>query len=248
MLIGMLALMTTACADRDWEPTTDTENPAATQSVRQRTLDEALAYADEWFAQMDEPTRSEGRRVRNVEYVRSTTRTRAGDTDTLMYLVNYEDNAGFALLGRPATSKAIYAISEEGSLEMSDTVYNKPLALFMASAREDAQISLPNSLTIPGTPPWDKLIHPQRLVRWVHPLLPENVSKWSQEAPYNRDCPDVDGKKGVVGCGLLAVGMLMAYYKYPKKLGNLNLDWENIVNYNLTPTIAAILNTLASKQ
>ncbi|MDE7509831.1 MAG: hypothetical protein K2M62_06880 [Muribaculaceae bacterium] len=25
MLIGMLALMTAACADRDWEPATDTE-------------------------------------------------------------------------------------------------------------------------------------------------------------------------------------------------------------------------------
>lgn len=46
--------------------------------MRQRTLEETLAYADEWLAQMDEPTRSEGRRVGNVEYVRSTTRTRAG--------------------------------------------------------------------------------------------------------------------------------------------------------------------------
>ena len=46
--------------------------------MRQRTLEETLAYADEWFDQMDEPTRSEGRRVGNVEYVRSTTRTRAG--------------------------------------------------------------------------------------------------------------------------------------------------------------------------
>ena len=248
IFISILAIMTAACAESEWEPASQTDVSTSTHSVRQRTLDEALAYADEWFAQMDEPTRSEGRRVRNVEYVRSTTRTRAGDTDTLMYLVNYEDNRGFALLGRPATSKAIYAISEEGSLDMSDTVYNKPLAMFMASAREDAQISLPNSLTIPGTPPWDKLIHPRRLVRWVHPLLPENVSKWSQEAPYNRDCPDVDGKKGLVGCGPLAVGMLMAYYQFPKKLDTLNLDWENIVKYNLTPTISLILNTLASKK
>ena len=118
----------------------------------------------------------------------------------------------------------------------------------MASAREDAQISLPNSLTIPGTPPWDKLTHPIRLIHRVYPMLPDNVAKWSQEAPYNRDCPNVGGKKGVVGCGPLAVGMLMAYYQFPKKLDNLNLDWENIVKYNLTPTISLILNTLASKK
>ena len=248
IFISILAIMTAACAESEWEPASQTDVSTSTHSVRQRTLDEALAYADEWFAQMDEPTRSEGRRVGNVEYVRSTTRTRAGDTDTLMYLVNYEDNRGFALLGCPATSKAIYAISEEGSLDMSDTVYNKPLAMFMASARADAQIAIPipPGITLPPGMKDSLDIHAHyRLRRAVSPMLPENVSKWSQEAPYNHACPTVDGKKGLVGCGPLAVGMLMAYYRYPDKVGNVNIDWNTVLEYNLTHVISVFLETLA---
>lgn len=47
ILIGTLALMTVSCTDQDWEPTPGSENSEPTRTVRQRTLDEALACADE---------------------------------------------------------------------------------------------------------------------------------------------------------------------------------------------------------
>lgn len=249
IFISILAIMTAACAESEWEPASQTDVSTSTHSVRQRTLDEALAYADEWFAQMDEPTRSEGRRVGNVEYVRSTTRTRAGDTDTLMYLVNYEDNRGFALLGRPATSKAIYAISEEGSLDMSDTIYNKPLAMFMASAREDANDLIPNPTLPPVTFPGDNQRPKRHIIREVKPMLPDNVAKWSQSYPYNFFCDYYEeGHRGYVGCGPLSVGMLMAFYKRPTKLGNTTYDWDRIIKDNLTLVIADFLDKLASPE
>ena len=150
LLVGLLAMITSACADHEWEPATEPTEPGLTRTVRLRTLEEALTIADNWFTQMERNTRSVDRKVKSVDYVKSAYRTRSDDHDTLMYLVNYENNQGFALLGCPETSKDIYAISEEGSLDMSDTVYNKPLAMFIASARVDAKISTLASTNISG--------------------------------------------------------------------------------------------------
>lgn len=42
----------------------------------------------------------------------------------------------------------------------------------------------------------------------IYPLI---KTKWSQNAPYNHDCPD----EKPVGCGPLAMGQIMKYYEYP---------------------------------
>ena len=254
IFISILAIMTAACAESEWEPASQTDVSTSPHSENNRTLEEALAYADDWFAQMDEPTRSEGRRVESVEYVSSASRTRSGDADTLMYLVNYEDNAGFALLGRPATSKAIYAISEEGSLDMSDTVYNKPLAMFMASAREDIICSTIFPPTHPIIPPVivDTTfigLH-TRIIREKKPMLDSlgKVSIWSQDYPYNLDTPIFKGEKGYVGCGALAVGMLMTYYKFPETINDTIVPWSLIIDKNNRIAISKLLETLASEK
>ena len=44
LLIGLLALIAVACADPELEVVTDKSDPVTTQSVRQRTLEEALLH------------------------------------------------------------------------------------------------------------------------------------------------------------------------------------------------------------
>ena len=44
----------------------------------------------------------------------------------------------------------------------------------------------------------------------IYPLI---KTKWSQNAPYNQDCPD----EKPVGCGPLAMGQIMKYYEYPTR-------------------------------
>lgn len=47
----------------------------------------------------------------------------------------------------------------------------------------------------------------------VAPLLGDIA--WSQEEPYNQNCPQIKGTPCVTGCGATALAMLMAYYQYP---------------------------------
>lgn len=49
----------------------------------------------------------------------------------------------------------------------------------------------------------------------VKPLLGD--IEWSQEAPYNYDCPVVDGVQCPTGCAATALAMIMKYYEYPKQ-------------------------------
>ena len=82
-------------------------------------LEAALRTADQFFNQIGAATRSNGRRVGSVHYITPDIQTRA-ETDTLMILINYEGNQGFAFMPNPKYSYDIYAISPEGTLDYSD--------------------------------------------------------------------------------------------------------------------------------
>ena len=41
------------------------------------------------------------------------------------------------------------------------------------------------------------------------------TAEWGQGAPYNNDCPKVDGKRCLAGCQITAYAILLRYYRYP---------------------------------
>lgn len=46
--------------------------------------------------------------------------------------------------------------------------------------------------------------------------IPQLMSTlWHQQDPFNAQCPLVDGKRPASGCGAIAVGQMMYYYKQP---------------------------------
>ena len=62
----------------------------------------------------------------------------------------------------------------------------------------------------------DIIVTPSRDQSWVHEPLCK--STWSQEAPYNNQCPEVaTGVKGVTGCVATAMGQVMYYHRWPNK-------------------------------
>ncbi|MBD5339729.1 MAG: hypothetical protein HDR98_11555 [Bacteroides sp.] len=247
LAIGMaLILIMEACSETEPMAMDSVEKTRSGEVILDRSLEEALQYANDWFAQMEQGTRSANREIESVDFITTGVNTRSSDTDTLMYLVNYANNKGFALLGRHQYSRDIYAIGEDGQLFMSDTVYNKGLADFMALAVADA--AQPNVRTIPIDTsqfivPWKYSI-----TRRVNPMLNENISKWNQSAPFNQCCPIINGKQGVLGCGPVAVGMLMAHYKWPKKMNEKTIPWTLIVDNNNYAAISRFLEDLAAPE
>lgn len=74
------------------------------------------------------------REVEEIEVLHSNlqTRSQAGNAsvNSDLYLVNYANNKGFALLSSDSRLRPIYAISDTGHIQMADTINNKALSMF----------------------------------------------------------------------------------------------------------------------
>lgn len=206
-------------------------------------LDEALKNADHIFAGLEgELSRGKTRRLASVKILGgNTTASRSVDTDrqvdTAFYLVNYE-GAGFALLSADRRlNNLVYAISEEGTLDLADTVENKGLAMYMQMLRCEVDYKLgavnqdlSSRVTLPGlngdfsTPYYETIS-----IGIYSKKGPYNVNrKWDQLAPFNKYCYTVSGQQAPVGCVAVATGMIMAHHQWPNSMGGYSLNWSEI--------------------
>ena len=219
-------------------------------------------------------TRS-SRRIATIEKVNQLTRSDAQAPN--WFLVNYDNEAGFALVNDAKVVCPVYGISNTGSLFISDTIQNKALAnvlhnifvmAYVDSMVEEANhtnaINAENANSdnspngwgeeyVPGDPitpwltndprvPWTPIKPPaEKLV--VAPLLTQYVQKWGQTSPYNVLCPKIhniwtgEEMNGYVGCGPLAVAMIMSHYQWPLSYYSKSPDetyefpWDEIRDY-----------------
>ncbi len=59
------------------------------------------------------------------------------------------------------------------------------------------------------------------------PLL--DTIAWTQDYPFNQDCPKINGKSTLVGCVATAMSSVMAYYKYPSQgKGSVSYTWNGM--------------------
>lgn len=148
----------------------------------------------------------------------STTRSEA---DTMLFLVNYADNQGFALLGADPAINDIYAISPSGSLTYEDINANPVVADFFYDVV--SYVVNPPIITDSVGVEW-KYWQYRNTAQSSTSLLPGDVTDWHREAPYNRYCKNSDGKVVTAGCVAVSVGMLLAFYEEPE---GLDYSWSD---------------------
>ncbi len=169
----------------------------------------------------------------------------------LVYIVNFEDGEGYAILGADDRIESVIAITEQGSLTTAQ--------LAAAAAGEYNGIDAPpvipeiGDYLVNGT----NLIIRDSLISWGGgPALvqttygPWNVvsqkgpycqMRWGQDSPYKMRTPIKDGVHCVVGCVAVALGQIVAtnyynkYYPYntspePTILGGQPVFWREIFN------------------
>ena len=249
-----VALVLTACSSEEPITPPNQVNDAMGANPYRVSLTDALKNADALLGELGEGevTRSIERKVESVEYY-SRPGTRSLGGDTLLYLVNYADDAGFALLSADSRLRPIYAISDEGSMSFSDTTYNKGLALF-ARGVEAEITSLPNlpyipvdSLILKPDFPVNPKVDTLRSVKdRVRPMLTTYQRNWNQVAPFNKYCYTSTGEEAQVGCTAVAAAQIMAYHKWPEQYGGYTFDWDEINNGNID-MLARFLSVLGDE-
>lgn len=259
-LINMLAIVCvlSSCSDAH-NQLNEIENTGECLSLNTTTspkieLSEALTWADGIFDEMGVENTRSGRIIENVE-VYNINKTRACESnlpDTLLYLINYSNNGGFALLGADRRIPYVYAISDRGHLEFADTLNNKGLALFMANVNDEILCNEAFRPTDDNTQPvvyvkpnYSSLSSTYRIIK---PCIAVDMRDMGQWEPYNSVVVSNIGTNVPVGCVPLALAMILGHYEYPLQWDGITLNWDEIKNNSKCDAMQKLLYSLGKKE
>lgn len=247
-LTPLMALLLYGCAQTDEDifraniEAEQKHNNIQSSNPYRISLNKALSTADMVLAGIEGQSTRASRAVRTVSYI-TETKTRSVNPDTLLYIVNYENNKGFAILGADIRANPVYCISEEGSLDLNDTVRNKGLAMlyndYVADAQSATSVTLPpiiNDSLKPVNPMPDPIIPDlgDRVITYTQitkPKLSKYASRWGQDRPYNAKCfadSTNSGKLNYVGCTPLACAQIMSFFKWPTSYNGIEIEWDKV--------------------
>lgn len=151
------------------------------------------------------------------------------DNDTLIYVVNFKNDQGFAIMAADKRTEPILAIIDEGNFDEEElqSEKNYGFLLFMERALDMIDEDINEHNEIPDT---KTLITSGYSITNQHgPLL---HTKWDQENIYGSLCPNGKG-----GCVAIAVAQILSYYQTINSVnwndngysGSASLHWPQII-------------------
>lgn len=207
LLLAAVAVAATSCQKDVVEniPCNDpmTEEPCSPYAV---SKEEALDKLYNELALIDgAATRANDRRVRKIEPVRydklaPATRSTVADVEDLLYIVEFEDGKGSAILGADKRVEGVFAVLDEGVITAEDFdnaatgVATDELNTYLAGLIADEAIEqMSHDIIDPILPPDPEELRVTYIVRdtiadyYEYPRL---RTHWSQKGIYNDKCLD----------------------------------------------------------
>ncbi|MFC2307610.1 MAG: C10 family peptidase [Bacteroidota bacterium] len=143
--------------------------------------------------------------------------------DTFMYVINFKNDNGYALMSTDKRTYPIYALIDEGNYSPYNN--NPGFNLFIKMAKVYFELTIQK----------DGLINEDQIINnnteWVvtNKVGPKLQYKWDQLEPFNIYCPILNnGKHAAVGCTAVAAAMILAMNKKPSTINGYSLDWNLI--------------------
>lgn len=174
--------------------------------------------------------------------------TKSGETDDAevtknIYVVNYADDGGFAILAADTLMETILAYSDQGNI--TDTMDNPGVRMFMEMIPGYAAAQLAHdpgwdSMSMEDKYPAQSEILLRREYTQVGPFVPV---RWNQTEPFNEGinwpdmftCNNTSNGKPVAGCVAIAMLNIMAANSYPTSFqvsnGWYTCYWDNWRSY-----------------
>lgn len=205
-------------------PQTESKTDDIKELPRHRTYEEALAIAQDAIGLLGESstTRSGKPRTVNtseVQYILNTSATRSDDEpDTLMYVFNYEDNAGFAVVSANRATEELIAVTEQGHYIAGEETGNNGLDMYMNMAEAYVQSRELPPLEGGDDDGYEPALYETFIDRDTVACGPYLQVRWGQDWPYNRSCPIENGQPTKAGCVAIAIAQIMTYYQHPNSI------------------------------
>ncbi len=230
ILCVFVCLLMVSCTSDEPVPTTTQEciSNVPINSIRISTT-QAIKIANEAASVYTTENSRSARFVNESSDIVAITKNwgRSAATDTLIYIVNYTDNKGFAVISAINIEPRILAVIDKGTFDLNNPTNNPGFNLFINCAKDYiADLSLElrydttrvKDPTIIGGSNGDRIPNPgdPSLAGWrfVNDTLrniriePRIDLEWGQESPAGDLCPNL-----IAGCAPLAMTMIMAYHK-----------------------------------
>ena len=220
-----------------------TEEPSVSSSPFAISIDEAQKTLEEILAKEDgQGSATRGaqhqRRIKNRFASRSNkmaTRS-AGDSNQesenpLLYVFNFEDNEGFAVMGADKRGAPLLALVESGEFTPGMTTDNLGFAISMSQA-----VAAYSQMIVEAGS--DTVYNTNGFVMTATVKDSITVNKngqcqvaWHQWSPYNLLCPPYSQveQNCPTGCDATAAAQLMSIYKYPSSYAGQTFNWDSMI-------------------
>ncbi len=203
-----------------------------------RTIEEVLDIAAN-ASNMIAPTGNENGLSRGVGrvidcqtpiYKIGSKESRSCGEDTLIYVVNYTDNNGFALVSAPRNAPELLAVTEKGHYNPSEPVELEGFYLWMDETIEMLE-------TITADYENTNISATQKIVRdtiWYREVAPRVRVAWGQgkDKIISDACEGLECPNGIAGCANTAMAMVMSYVERPSYIQLSYLPEKPIINLN----------------
>jgi hypothetical protein len=230
VLVFALAALISGCQD-DITPMID-ENSAVTNESEFRSLDEVVDLANNAATLLNDGSRSS--RSRSISMPNAIIpvhrfASRSGDDQPDLYIVNYDNEQGYAIINAHVGQDAILGAVDNGSY--SEDNDNPGLNHFLVMAADAAA----NGVLRVDTTSYGSYTTPDGPIFASEKILPKVSVKWGQHNPYGNLYSN-----GVSGCANTALAQVMSSFQYPDTLeltysgaatSSIVLNWAEILKH-----------------
>lgn len=223
-VLAMVAVAVTSCQKDVVYNDIPSQNTTIEESVSSYAISEEEAIKRleaELTVLYGEDTRACQRKISKIEPVRfdNVSMTRSSDIENLLYIVEFEDGEGSAIIGADERVEDVFAVLEEGVITVEDFnnaangVNYDNLPTYLAGLIAEEAIEQVQTSSVIVLPPVSDLAYSYFEYENVLSESSECLlkSKWGQGYPYNMMCYNDEGQVCYAGCVTICAAQVLLY-------------------------------------
>lgn len=221
------------------------------------TPEMALEEVENFLREVSVDSRSyTTKKISSIYATGDISKTRSGDEQEIepfVYVVNFEDNQGFALVSGDTRMQPILAVTDSGSLPQGAVIDNPGVIMMLSNIETDYRMALGlpiedidgNMVDPIGTAEDGSYIYPDMYVEDIEQTRSTNTTyeygewdefvyrgeqvacEWGQSSlPFNLHTYTPDGLRAPAGCVTVAVAQIMYYWGHNYTYDGYYFDWN----------------------
>lgn len=242
-----VAIIAFASCQKDVEVNITPKPQVSVETTSTRSYDEALKVAEDAIEILEgKNTRSAKKRIikrsEGQTVIRPVTRGSEATEEPIMYVFNYENDEGFAIVAADRSQQPLIAVTEQGNYTYGEPTGVEPFDILIEEVATTLSFGPPATPTPKPNTPLDPrpahYVDTVDIFTRVDPLL---TTKWGQYDIYNDLCYNKQSQECPAGCVATALAQILAYNRHPTQMqitfegdyyGDiLYLDWTNILKH-----------------